>query len=238
MQRAVHATVSISRRFNGPPESGNGGYCCGLLAGKIGAAAEISLYMPPPLDRPLEVERNDGLELLDSGNLVASGRRSAVELEPPPAPSFEDAAEWSERFTGFETHVAPTCFVCGPERRIGDGLRIFPGRSPDGEIVAAPWIPDDSVGTKNGTVPAECLWAALDCPGYFAAADGRFAVLGRMRADLRATVKIGERCVVAGWRMGAEGRKVFAGTALYKATGEVVGVAHQTWVALKIYPTR
>jgi len=40
--------VTIERRFCGPPESGNGGYSCGLLAAHVGGPAEVTLRRSPP----------------------------------------------------------------------------------------------------------------------------------------------------------------------------------------------
>ena len=40
----------------------------------------------------------------------------------------------------------------------------------------------------------------------------------------------GERCVVVGWPLGEDGRKLFAGTALYGASGDVLAVARQVWI--------
>jgi hypothetical protein len=37
---------------------------------------------------------------------------------------------------------------------------------------------------------------------------------------------------VIGWRIGAEGRKHFAGTALFDGRGGLLGKARQTWIAL------
>ena len=42
-------SITIDKRYCGPPNSGNGGYVCGLLANHIGASAEITLRVPPPL---------------------------------------------------------------------------------------------------------------------------------------------------------------------------------------------
>ena len=42
-------SVVIEKRFCGPPNSGNGGYVCGLLAAHIEADAEVTLLAPPPL---------------------------------------------------------------------------------------------------------------------------------------------------------------------------------------------
>ena len=53
--------ITIAKRFCGPPRSGNGGYVCGSLAAFVEGTAEVTLRRPPPLDRPLFVEREDGL---------------------------------------------------------------------------------------------------------------------------------------------------------------------------------
>jgi hypothetical protein len=41
----------------------------------------------------------------------------------------------------------------------------------------------------------------------------------------------GEPCVVVGWPLGEDGRKLFAGTALYGRDGDVLAVARQVWIA-------
>jgi hypothetical protein len=40
----------------------------------------------------------------------------------------------------------------------------------------------------------------------------------------------GEPCVVVGWPLGEDGRKLFAGTALYGAEGNVIALARQVWI--------
>ncbi len=49
------ATLTIAKRFHGPPASGNGGYVCGRLARFIPGPAVVRLKAPPPLERPLTV---------------------------------------------------------------------------------------------------------------------------------------------------------------------------------------
>ena len=41
-------TVRIENQFRGPPDSGNGGYVCGLLAEHIDGCAQVRLQAPPP----------------------------------------------------------------------------------------------------------------------------------------------------------------------------------------------
>src|SRR5688572_28943387 len=126
----MDTSLVIAGRFNGPDGSGNGGYTCGLVAALVGSrAAEVTLRRPPPLDRPLAVRRSeDAVLVLDAGDVVAEGRASdGVDMDVPAPVSREEAARAASRYTGFDRHHFPTCFVCGPARAEGDGLRIFAG---------------------------------------------------------------------------------------------------------------
>jgi hypothetical protein len=49
-------SLVIMSRFCGPPDSGNGGYVCGLIAGYLDGPAEVTLRKPPPLETPLNLE--------------------------------------------------------------------------------------------------------------------------------------------------------------------------------------
>ncbi len=230
--------VTIDRRFRGPPESGHGGYVCGLVAGLVGGTVEVTLRRPPPLDRPLEVARLDGggIALRDGETVVAEGVPASVEINLPEPVSLSDAETAAKAYLGFQQHVFPTCFVCGPQRAEGDGLRIFTGWVDGRDVVAAPWTPNASLADANGAVRPEFIWAALDCPGAWALFDepneGRPVVLGRMAALLLAPVAHGERYVAIGWPLGEDGRKLYSGTALFSEAGDLCGVARATWVRL------
>jgi hypothetical protein len=224
--------LRIDRRFNGPPGSGNGGYTCGLVAGAVGGPAEVTLRLPPPLDRPLAVRRDgERVELLDGEAVVAEGAPAAVDVEAPAPPSFAEAEAASRRYPGFEVHAFPSCFVCGPEREPGDGLRIFAAPVEGRDLVAAPWTPAE--------VSPELVWAALDCPGAIAVGwDARGAtVLGRMAARVDELPAPGERCVVTAWPLGEDGRKLFAGTALHGEDGRLLAQARQTWIVPRAIST-
>ncbi len=47
--------ITIDRRFHGPPNIGQGGYVCGIVANLIGRCAEVTLHSPAPLDTLLSV---------------------------------------------------------------------------------------------------------------------------------------------------------------------------------------
>jgi hypothetical protein len=164
---------------------------------------------------------------------VARAVAGRLELDVPGPPQYVQAVWASQHYPGFREHAFPECFVCGPHRRRGDGLRIFPGMLDTG-IVAAPWLPADNLDGGDGKVAVEFLWAALDCPGYFAVSGGRrVMVLGEMQAHVDRRVHVGEPCTVIGWKIGAEGRKHYAGTAIFDEDGELCARARATWIELE-----
>jgi hypothetical protein len=228
-KRSIGSVVSeqivIERHFRGPTESGNGGYTCGVVASRVDGPAEVTLREPPPLDTPLRVERGDGkVRVFDGERLVAEAQPADVDVQPPEAPSFE-AASRAALPNGDQDSPFPECFVCGPHREPGDGLRIFAGPLHD-RIVAAPWVP-----VERYTGP-EFVWSALDCPGAYACGFGErgVLVLGRLAARVDALPRAGEPCVVLAWPLGDEGRKSYAGTAVYGERGRLLGVARATWI--------
>jgi hypothetical protein len=219
-------TVRIGRRYRGPEGSANGGYAAGLLASFLDGPAEVTLRLPPPLERELIVERrDDGVVLLDGEAVVAEAVPAEVDLEPPPAPTVEEAASASERYAPIGPESFRGCFSCGAIREAGDGLRILPGRLAGSDAVAAPWT------AREPSAPV--VWAAIDCSGAYAIGEGTrgAVVLGRMAARVERLPQEGERCVVIGWPRGADGRKLHAGTALYGGDGELLALARQTWIA-------
>jgi hypothetical protein len=225
-------TITIDRRFNGPPDSGNGGYVCGAFAVATGADLRVRLVAPPPLEVPLAVQNDESGEwtLACTAGTVARGTPARLRLDVPAPPQYVQAVWASQHYAGFREHSFPDCFVCGPHRRRGDGLRIFPGLLDTG-LVAAPWLPADGLDAGDGKVAVEFHWAALDCPGYFAVSAGRrLMVLGEMHAHVDRRVHTGEPCIVIGWKLGAEGRKHYAGTALFDEDGELVARAAATWI--------
>ncbi len=228
--------IIIDRRFCGPPTSGNGGYTCGMLANFVGYPAEVTLLIPPPLEVPLRVsqENNQSL-LLNDDVVVARGVACSVDIEVPDPPTLGQAKGTAANPEVFEIHAFPACFVCGPHRRECDGLRIFAGPVTDRNYVAAPWTPDSTLSDSQGMVRNEIISAALDCPGAWAvfAERTRAIVLGKLAIDIAQRMKADEPCIVMGWKIGEEGRKLFAGTAIFSETGQLYAQARATWIELK-----
>jgi len=219
--------IVLPRLYRGPLTSANGGYACGRLAAFVGAdEVEVTLRLPPPLDRRLAVERDDGrARLLDGDALVAEARPAPVEVDPPAPVTVEGAAAARERHVRDWSPDFGECYVCGV-RDDGLDVRVGPvaGREP---LHAAP------VALREAG--PEFVWAAIDCPGAYAVgAEGRGdIVLGRMTARIDRVPVAEEELVVTGWPLGEDGRKLYAGTALFTAAGELLALARQTWIVPK-----
>jgi hypothetical protein len=242
------AGLSPRRWFGRPPEMsiapwlpsrvGNGGYACGVVGSLLGGTAEVTLRSPPPLGRPIDVERKgEGVHVTAGGQLIAEGWPATLALDAPPAPTLDQATEAGERFPWRERHPYPTCFVCGPKRVPGDGLCIYPGAVEGRDIAAAPFVPDATLADEEGRLRPEFVWATLDCPSWFGfhcfnAFEG-VILLGRLVARIDARPLTGDRCISVGWSLGRDGRKIRSGSALYSEEGALLAIGRATWIVLK-----
>jgi hypothetical protein len=239
------STLIVPSRFNGPPAAGNGGYSCGVVAARFDEPCAVSLRRPVPLDKPLEVEAANGLgsgiagdpdgsealRVSAGGELIAEAV-AAPELAPWPGPAVDlDAArDATSRFVSPASGFFDHCFVCGRKRH--DGFCVFPGPAGDGDLVASTWTPPAWAADDDGTVLPEFVWAALDCPGYFAlhGADGRLAFLARQQSTIRIPPRAGVEYVVVGIALSRSGRKGSSATALLDPDGTVLAHSEQVVV--------
>jgi hypothetical protein len=235
----VAETIVIPERFNGPPGTANGGYTCGLVAQALGgASAEVSLRSPPPLGRPLALERtDDAVELRDGDTLVADGRPEELELAAPEPVTVEQARAASR--AGLERwssgHPFRTCVVCGPDREPGDCFGVFPGPLDEGGRFAAVWEPDPSLA-DGAQVRSEAVWAALDCPTSAPVVNfgqGPACVLARLAVRVDEQPEPGLPHVLLSWPLERDGRKRHAGAALFSADGLLLARSRALWIELR-----
>ena len=224
--------IIVDPRFCGPKDSGNGGYVSGLLARRIDGPAEVTLRKPPPLGRNLAVHpTEDGVALMDGELLIAEARPTTMDESVPDPPSFDDAVRAAKAYRGFTFHPLPHCFVCGILHE--DGMRIYAGPVADPDIVAAPWVPEASLADEEGTVRSEFVWAALDCPAFFAIPKPGVRLLGRLAVKIMGSVNVDDRTIAMGWHIDTTGRKSTTGTALFAENGDLLGIGRSVWIELK-----
>ena len=231
--------IVIARQFRGPPNSGNGGYVCGVLGREIAGTATVALRALIPLDVALQLERADGAVRLtgQDGTLIAQATPSAATLPDPPAPpTLDEARAAATRCLWTDKPFHPPCFTCSSIREDGDGLRILPGQIAGAEPghIACVWTPHANFAGPDGTVPEEIVWAALDCPGSLAwivKSGMGGGLLGTMTGEVLRRPRASEDTIVTAWPIEQGGRKFVAGVALFDASGALMARGSQIWIA-------
>lgn len=234
----MSSSIVISSQFRGPPNSGNGGYVCGLLAARIEGPATVMLRAPIPLDTPLLLVEEDGVVRLtaEDGTLIGEARPADATglTEVPAPPPLASVAAAGLRFPGLERRFHPVCFTCGDQLEEGFGLRVFTGQVEGGEagLVAGPWTVRAEFVDEDGLAPPEIVWAALDCPGSVAwvVGGGGAGLLGTMTGEILRRPAVGELTTVLAWPMEQSGRKRISGTALFSSDGVLLARSRQVWI--------
>ncbi|HEV3096543.1 MAG TPA: hypothetical protein VG104_05305 [Candidatus Dormibacteraeota bacterium] len=231
------AHLVIDERYEGIPGVAHGGYLAGVAAKGLGGPVTVTLTRVVQPGSTVTLERHDAEVVLRVGDEVAATAvPSPFETAAPTAVTAREAETASEHYLGFHHHFFPNCFTCGPQRAVGEGLRIFPGPVDGRPVVAALWHPPDAVRQADGMVASEFLWAALDCPAIWghvvhggAGLDDR-AVTGRLALHQRAPVPGDTNSVVVGWPIARDGRKVIAGAAIFSEAGDLLVESRQTMI--------
>ena len=239
-------TISIADRFRGPPQSGNGGYVAGVAASLLNtdAAVEVTLRSPIPLDSPMAVHRDREITTIMHGEtLIAEICEAELDLDIPEPPDWESTATAQPQSPSLRpglnpmmptgTGFHPICFCCGADHE--DGLKVYAAPVLAGEQVAAIWHSKAEWGESDGCLPDSFLWAALDCPGQFAfmAVDIMTGMLGRMTGQVKQRVQADQQYLVTGWRMGIDGKKHYAGTAIFDRDENLLAAAKSVWIGTR-----
>lgn len=228
--------IEIPETHGGPRGIGHGGYVVGLLSTNIRGAAQVTLRKPAPLGVPLDIVLTEhGWELRNGDDVIAEATSAKLELDVPAPPSVDAARAAQDKSPSrwHERGVHPTCFGCAQFRDddIGLGIGVGPVHVDGVDLVAATWRPRAEHADADGVVDPHIVVAAIDCPGAmaFIAYEQGAGLLGRMVVEQFGPVVAGTDYIVMAWQIGTDGRKLFAGTALTTADGEVLAASRQTW---------
>jgi hypothetical protein len=226
--------VVVAERFVGPPNMGHGGYVAGLFAEQVPGCLQVTLRKPTPVGRTLQLaaDESGGWRLQDGDQLIAEAEPAVLDIDVPRPPALDEVARAEQRSPSLRPPrgVHPICFGCGQHAQ--GGLRIFAGPcEAHGRRMVAGRFDARPFADSEGRLARKYAAAALDCAGAFAfiADDQRAGLLGRIVIDTYRELDATAECVVIGWQIGAEGRKLFAGTALLDAQGTLCAAARATW---------
>jgi hypothetical protein len=202
-------------------------------------AVEITLRAPIPIDTPMRLVREAAvMTMRDGDTLICEARAGKVDhLDPPRPPADWSAVMHQDAVGGCgEGSDFQWCLVCGRSRAVGDGLRVFGSHAGNGYVpllLRAARQPCRWRRPRPAAVPLGRR-STVRAPGPLQdPEDLRPALTGRMTAKVLDAPRVGERCAVVGWRIGAEGRKLYSGTALYTESGRLCAIGHCTWIVLK-----
>lgn len=240
--------LTIPARFRGPPSSGNGGYVAGafaeLLTPADHTATEVTLRAPIPLDQPLRVVRSDKpgnapVTIYSDSTLIAEVRPQAFTLEIPQPPTFQQALAVQPQAIPLQPRqdspmpgalgLHPICFCCGANH--DTGLKVYAAPVDDQQVAAA-WTTRQEWADQQGYLPAELIWTALDCPGQLAFfhQGQRTGLLGRITATIHGKARAGDDLIVTAWPIRVDGKKHFAGSAVFNLQGELLAEAVAVWI--------
>ena len=230
--------LTIDASFCGIPGLAQGGYVSGLIARLIDGPCEVKLRRTVQVGLRVDAVRCEGGVRLESRDAVlAEASPTIVDVEPPPVvPSWQEAEDARRCWRRVDAHPFPNCIGCGPQRKHGEGLRIFPGPVDGRDLVASAWRPDPAFGAGDGTLAVEFVWTALDCPAWWALLfcgppdRQQRALTGSIAVDIRSPVTIAQRLIVLGWPLGHDDRKVLAGAGIFSVEGEPLALSKQTCV--------
>lgn len=231
----------VAARFRGPPNSGNGGYCAGYMAERLGGSAAVRLKAPVPLEETLRFERVDGaddrrerLRRTSDGREIAEAWIAPLDDEAPPLPDADHLDRLSQAYSRPPGGPYAHCFGCGEDRAPDDAIRVMAGQLPGSGLSGARWHASDSFAGPNGQLAPRYVWTALDCTSGLAAfhLDSSPIVTGAMHVRIDAPVRAGEDVAVLAWPIAKDGRKIAAGSAIYDLTGALKAIARVTWITL------
>lgn len=245
--------ISIDTKYCGPPDVANGGYLAGRLASYfersgVNKSISVSLRAATPLNTRLNIvekaqDTGKVLQLMEGQTQLAIANETQFVIHKPECPVQEQIASVRMRCAGYANHPFPACFVCGPERPLGDGLAIYPGpvapKTPSdfpGSVVAE-WALLDTLKDHQGQVKTEFVWAAMDCISAFAILEPPEhqhltpMVLGKLSVN-REQELVGDRAYVMAWPGKVDGRKAFANSAVFNQQQQCIAVGQALWVSL------
>lgn len=235
----TESTIRVPHWFQGPTDSGQGGWTSGRLAAVVGQPITVRLRAPIPLEVDLVVEGSpeQGWRCLAGEVVVLDASPWSPDVPETASVSVRAARSARDRFpVADEDHPVPFCFSCGLQ---ADGMHVHAGPlGDDPERYATDWTAPGWAARPDGSVDDAVLWAALDCTAAWYVCchpEYRHAVTAQFAAHVLRPIMAAEHLALVAWAgdwpQGWDGRKRGAVSAAFDDEGRLVASARSFWVA-------
>lgn len=232
--------ITVSPAYQGIPGIAHGGYVAGLFAGRLPGHPRVTLRRPPPIGKSLTIADNgSGPRLRDPDGRTVLLARPVTDIHLDlPVRTVAQVADQAPH-PGFHRHPYPGCFMCGTDRPDGFKLRVATGV--DG-VTSGLWRPSGPLLPDSEEVPAEFVWAAVDCLTAWAFADHWQdsnwwpAVTGQLAVILDRPVRRHADHVLVARVTGRDGRWITVQAAMFDADGHAYARAEAIWIVVPASP--
>ena len=232
-------TINIKSWFQGPTDSGQGGWTAHRFVRAISEPVTVAVKRPIPLEVDLTITAAEhGWHLIyprepDQPFMVATMWTPDYAKTDPV--SLADAADARTRFPLHDDHPVPVCFSCGAN---ADSMQVHSGPLPDGRW-ATDWTVPEWAVDADGNVDEGALWAAIDCAqGWYVGNAGgrRHAVTVQLAVEVITPIEAQTSYSLVTWNGTYpetwDGRKRGAGGAVFASDGTCVARSSSFWIAI------
>jgi hypothetical protein len=233
-------SITIEARFRGSADSAQRGYAAGAAAALTEGSVEVRFRQPVPLDRDLltEAVSDEEIGVFSGSDLVMEVNQSdELSIDIPVDDDVIDAIFARGAVVSHDGQEHDHCFGCSLTRSDGLGIATRPVGATG--VWGTTWTPDQSLPSTDGFVNDEIVWAALDCPGSFAASEPsnetsahpKVPSLRAMTVQIREHVRVGEPFAILGWRVDRSDEAVECGVAIVDKARHVKAYAHLSYTS-------
>lgn len=237
-------TIRIGDWFQGPTNSGQGGWTAQRFLAAIARHADrpmtAAIKTAIPLDVDLTVVPHaDRWELVapDSTVVMVASEWEPAFADTPPV--TVDAARAARRrfLDTVDEHPVPSCFSCG---QLPESMGVHAGPLDDGtDRFATDWTVPDWAVDERGDVDPGALWAAIDCCAAWWVGwsrERRVALTVQYAVEQLHPLEPGGSYALVGWGGDHDaewdGRKRHAASAAFDADGRCVARSVSFWLSV------
>ena len=233
-------TINIKSWFQGPTDSGQGGWTAHRFVRAISEPVTVAVKRPIPLEVDLTIAAAEhGWHLIDPREpdqpfMVATTWTPDYAKTDPV--SLADAADARTRFPLHDDHPVPVCFSCGAN---ADSMQVHSGPLPDGRWATDWTVPEWAVDARRQRGRRRAMGRNRLCPRLVRRQrrrGRRHAVTVQLAVEVITPIEAQTSYSLVTWNGTYpetwDGRKRGAGGAVFASDGTCVARSSSFWIAI------